>query len=154
MISESTPMPTWLHFFIIQFQRLWDTNGGLCGICGDPYDGDHPNEAGGIYATNTIVRTYQQGQMITATIQITANHAGFFEFRICPATNPSIEVTQECLNRTILRRPDGSTRYFLPFNTYRAAISLLLPADLVCDRCVLQWTYIAGMCIHEDKSIK
>lgn len=49
------------YFF---FQRQWDSNGGKCGICGDPWDGVRENEAGGRYATGIISRKYKEGQII------------------------------------------------------------------------------------------
>lgn len=32
------------------FARQHQKNGGKCGVCGDPWDGPKPNEAGGTYA--------------------------------------------------------------------------------------------------------
>lgn len=34
-------------------------NGGKCGVCGDPWNGRRENEAGGKYATGTIVKVYK-----------------------------------------------------------------------------------------------
>ncbi|CAG2176445.1 unnamed protein product [Oppiella nova] len=66
-------------------------NAGKCGICGDPY-----NE----YAKNPkTYNTYKAGSNITAQIHVVANHDGYYEFRICNATDPLHEVTQECLNQ-------------------------------------------------------
>ena len=46
--------------------------GGKCGMCGDPYE-QHPreNEAGGKYATGTIVATYSIGAVIPVTVDLT-----------------------------------------------------------------------------------
>jgi hypothetical protein len=38
----------------------------------------------------------------TAVLQITANHIGFMELRVCPALDSQSEVTQECLDRHLL----------------------------------------------------
>ncbi|CAC5389222.1 unnamed protein product [Mytilus coruscus] len=46
------------------FARQYYQNDGKCGTCGDPYDGERKNEAGGIYATGFIARRYQKGQDI------------------------------------------------------------------------------------------
>ncbi|OWF35354.1 hypothetical protein KP79_PYT19481 [Mizuhopecten yessoensis] len=59
------------------------SNGGKCGTCGDPYNGERENEAGGKYATGFIVRNYEKGQIIDITIDLTTSHMGFFEFKIC-----------------------------------------------------------------------
>lgn len=82
-------------------QRQWDVNKGKCGICGDPFDeAVKPHEApGGLYATGTITATYVQGQTIPVTLQITANHKGFYEFRLCPNNNVQQDPTQECFDR-------------------------------------------------------
>ena len=76
-------------------------NSGRCGVCGDPYDEMiKPHEApGGIFATGTIVRNYIQGQIIPVTIQITATHRGFYEFRLCPNNNPKKDPTQDCFEK-------------------------------------------------------
>ena len=53
-------------------------NGGQCGTCGDPYDDPHPeHEAGGRFATGTIVKYYPQyTSQIPVTIDVTAHHKG------------------------------------------------------------------------------
>lgn len=80
-------------------QHQHNQQGGKCGICGDAWDEDpRPHEAGGKYATGTIVEHYNVGEIITAIVELTANHKGYFEFRICPNNNPSVEASQTCLN--------------------------------------------------------
>jgi len=86
------------------------TNGGKCGICGDPYNGERKHEAGGLYATNTITGRYRTGSLIPVHVKLTANHKGYFEFKICPADNSDTEVTQTCLDKNVLKFVDGSTR--------------------------------------------
>lgn len=49
----------------MHFKAAMNELDGNCGICGDPYDAlVRENEAGGIYATGTIGRTYTRGQII------------------------------------------------------------------------------------------
>ena len=75
-------------------------NGGKCGICGDKYDAEvRSHEVGGMYATGQIVQDYIQGQKFSVIVDITANHRGHFEFRLCPYVNETEEVTQECLDQ-------------------------------------------------------
>ena len=83
--------------FTYQFAQA----GGKCGICGDPWlDAQKPHEApGGQYATGTIVRSYNAGETIKAKIQVTANHAGDFTFKLCPNNNVNQDPTQECFDR-------------------------------------------------------
>ena len=79
-------------------------NEGRCGVCGDPFDEMiKPHEApGGLYATGTIVRNYTQGEIIPVTIQITATHKGFYEFRLCPNDNPKQDPIQDCFERFVI----------------------------------------------------
>lgn len=128
------------------FSYQYQVQGGKCGICGDAWDEDpRPHEAGGLYATGTIVRAYTQGQIIPVVVDVTANHRGYFEFRICPNNNPSVEASQTCLNEHPLYSADGSVfQHYIDTNLGDHKIDLRLPADVSCTQCVLQWRYVAG----------
>ena len=68
-----------------------------------------------MFGTGVLVRSYREGQwarvtaqvmdglpdmdFISQTFQVTANHKGFFEFRLCDQTEPSTPVTEECFQR-------------------------------------------------------
>ena len=74
--------------------------GGKCGVCGDPIDGPRLNEAPkGKYFTGMITETYEAGSVIDVRVEMLANHRGWIVFKICPALNDSVEVTQECLDQ-------------------------------------------------------
>ena len=90
------------------FERHWEKNEGRCGVCGDPWDQPVPRdgEHGGVYGVGVVVRTYQPGQTIRVVLDITANHLGFLQFKLCP----SRPATQPCFDRNILRFPSGETR--------------------------------------------
>ncbi|XP_041355235.1 uncharacterized protein LOC121372861 [Gigantopelta aegis] len=120
--------------------------GGNCGVCGDKYDASpRPHEAGGVYATGTIVKTYKQGQTITVTVQLTTNHKGYFEFRMCPVNDHKIAATDECFEKHVLRQTNGKIRYQLKtWDSKYYDVELQLPPDLTCSQCVLQWRYVAG----------
>ncbi|RWS01362.1 uncharacterized protein B4U79_04700, partial [Dinothrombium tinctorium] len=126
----------------------WGANGGKCGICGDSYNGPRRNELpDGIYARDLVItRSYREGSIIKAKVQITANHKGFFVFKICPAKSMDVEVTQECLDDNVLEIVGSNDeKYVLPTTKPKTfEVPLRLPPGLTCDRCVLQWTYIAG----------
>ena len=79
-------------------------------------------------------------------VDITANHRGYFEFKLCPSRNDKKEVLQECLNKHTLKIVNTSnTGYFVGnHGNSRVTLSLQLPKSLTCKRCVLQWTYTAG----------
>ncbi|KAH9495247.1 hypothetical protein Btru_016172 [Bulinus truncatus] len=135
----------------------WARNNGKCGVCGDPHHAKREHEAGGKYANGIIAREYKQGDVIDITVHITANHKGFFEFRICPVEDPKVEVTQECLDKNILEKADGNgTRYMLPESQSNQFfnVSLRLPADLTCNQCVIQWKYRTGNTWDKDETGK
>lgn len=142
----------------------WEKNKGKCGVCGDPYDArpkDH--EPGGLYATGIIGKTYYEGQKINITIDVTANHMGYFEFRICVTNDPLKVVEQDCFDENLLVILNNNERaipskklkafdndlikykYFLPMkNNSKFYVSAQLPVGLTCSACILQWRYHAG----------
>lgn len=133
------------------FSTQWTKNGGKCGICGDAYDAPspRPNEAGGLYAKGIIVRSYQQGQVIDVKVELTANHLGYFVFKLCPNNNVQVEATQECLDSNVLHLvgsngEDLGTRYPVDSTVGVKYLRLQLPAHITCSQCVLQWLYNAG----------
>lgn len=54
------------------------------------------HEAGGTYGTGTLVRKYLTGTAITIRVELTANHRGYFEFRLCPVNDNRVDATQVC----------------------------------------------------------
>ncbi|XP_050408925.1 uncharacterized protein LOC126823898 [Patella vulgata] len=121
-------------------------NNEQCGVCGDPWDAEvKPHEAGGIYATGQIVRTYKTGAHITATVELTANHMGYFEFRICVNNNVTKPATHECLNKHLLELGDRpGSKFYIDNQSGYEKVSLKLPEGVVCTQCVFQWKYHAG----------
>ncbi|WAR03583.1 hypothetical protein MAR_010141 [Mya arenaria] len=120
--------------------------GNKCGVCGDPYNGRRENEAGGKFATGTIVRKYKMGQVVTMKVDITANHFGWMEFRICPNNNVNVPVKQACLDKHVLQRADGQGTKE-PINDKRTGywnMDFRLPAGMTCSQCVIQWKYHAA----------
>ncbi|XP_046555463.1 uncharacterized protein LOC124264736 [Haliotis rubra] len=121
------------------------SHGGKCGVCGDPWQGPRDHEAGGKYATGTIGATYSQGQKVTVTVAITANHLGWFEFRLCPVNDMKVRATQACLDSNLLALADGSgTRYPIGSASKRYHVDVILPSKVSCSQCVLQWKYHTG----------
>ena len=83
----------------------YEENGGLCGVCGDAWNAPvREHEAGGKYATGIITRHYRTNQTIPVTAQITANHLGYIEFRLCPNNDVTTAVTHACLDQYLLGR--------------------------------------------------
>ncbi|XP_066992648.1 uncharacterized protein [Anabrus simplex] len=129
-------------------------NGGKCGECGDDYrlPRPRPAENGGLYGQGIIVDTYREGQVITAVTELTANHWGYFEYKLCPLGQPTEMETEECFSKYPLPLADGSgyRYYLLSKEEGKYPVKLKLPEGLTCDQCVLQWTYRTantwGMC--------
>ncbi len=57
------------------------------------------HEAPGQYATGIIVQRYTSGQTINVVVEITAHHFGFFQFKICPNEDFSLDKGQDCFDR-------------------------------------------------------
>ena len=66
-----------------------------------------PNEAGGKFGKGIIVRKYEMNQVIKVRIELTANHMGYFEFRVCPNNAPKKPASQMCLDENILQLSNG-----------------------------------------------
>jgi len=132
----------WCGGFWVQ----WGENGGSCGVCGDDYalQRPRPNENGGTFGTGIIVATYTAGSTITTITNLTANHLGRLEFRLCPLTSRDELETEECFAQFPLRLADGSSSYTITAaHLGNIAVDVVLP-NIKCEQCVLQWNYIAG----------
>lgn len=85
-------------------------------------------------------------------LEITASHKGFHEFRICPVNSPSVRATQSCFDAHILHQPNGQTKFDEPGAVGTYAVTLVLPRDVSCTQCVLQWIWNTGK-THIIKSL-
>ena len=81
------------------FQVQWNINNGKCGICGDAWHAARENETPGKYASGTIVATYKQGQVVDVAIEITSNHKGWVEFRLCENNDKNKDKDQTCFDQ-------------------------------------------------------
>ena len=72
--------------------------------------------------------------------QLTANHKGFYEFRLCDVNkaNNDGEATQECLNENALKDKFGRVKIPTVPGNKKHTITLKLPDDLSCEHCVFQ----------------
>lgn len=124
----------------------WGTTyAGKCGHCGDEYGDSTPraHELGGTYGLGVIMEGYTSGATIDVTVKLTANHQGYFFFQLCNLDD-EIE-SDDCFDRHRLSIASGNETYMLPSTSAgNYVVSLNLPADLTCDHCVLQWTYVCG----------
>ena len=84
-------------------------------------------------------------QEISVKIELTANHQGFMEFRLCAQNNPLVPVSQACLDRHLLEQVGGvGARYHPGPGNKVFQVRLELPRGLTCSQCVLQWRYFAA----------
>jgi len=124
----------------VQFEK----NRGRCGVCGDSWEEPHPqpHETGGKYGNAVISKTYVRGSLIDLEVELTANHKGRFQFKLCPVRGRN-EATQACLDRNVMVNADGSDNFVIEETKQKTKINFKgrLPRNLLCDRCVLQWTW-------------
>jgi len=125
-------------------KKQFKENDGKCGVCGDPWDAPHPqlHETGGKFGNQVIAKTYVAGSFIDLEVELTANHKGRFQFKLCPV-GPSEEATQACLDKHIIRTPQGSDGFTIQEKALKVQLTLKgkLPDKITCKRCVLQWTW-------------
>ncbi|CAF1573925.1 unnamed protein product [Adineta steineri] len=138
-----------MEMFCGGITHQWSTHGGKCGICGEPYDkANKLFEKGGAMYTGKIVKTYTQGQQIDVTVVLTANHKGYFEFRLCNLdSNPNSEATQDCLDRGLLKMAGTDSTKWRDVDKYGSEtikIRVQLPSNVACRHCVFQWKYTTG----------
>lgn len=126
------------------FSRQWNKNSGKCGVCGDAWDSPAPraHEMGGRFGKGVIVRRYAPHDPISIKVELTANHNGYFEFRICD--DPK-DTTQECLDKNVLQLDGRDGTKFYPRDGNKVyEMKYRLPEDFECAHCMLQWRYVAG----------
>lgn len=98
-----------------------------------------------MYGKGVIVRKYQKNQVIKVRVELTANHMGYFQFRVCPNNNPKKPATQACLDEYVLQNAvDREDRYYPGPGSKVFEMHFQLPKDLTCRQCVFQWRYVAG----------
>jgi Lytic polysaccharide mono-oxygenase, cellulose-degrading len=103
------------------------------------------HELGGLYGEGVIVQNYTQGQVISVIVMITANHRGYFEFKICNLDANGYMESEDCFAQHHVMTENGDAEYHLPSDEMKPFMfTLKLPEDLVCQHCVLQWTYVTG----------
>jgi hypothetical protein len=124
--------------FDVQFGK----NGGNCGLCGDNFNQGMPrdHEFGGTFGQGVVMKAYVSGSVIDVGVMLTANHMGYFIFDIC---DRKYGETEECFQKHRIMKSNGEGIWTVT-EGYMFNITLKLPVDLVCDQCVLRWTYVTG----------
>ena len=97
---------------------------------------------------------YTMDQEISVKIELTANHQGFMEFRLCAQNNPLVPASQACLDRHLLEQVGGAGARYHPGPGNKVfQVRLELPRGLTCSQCVLQWRYVAANNWGEGQTI-
>lgn len=124
--------------------RQWNYNKGKCGLCGDDYQDPVPrdNELNGKYGEGVIVKKYISPNTITATVDLTANHRGYFRFALCNLDSYEKE-TIDCF-KPIKLANKGYKYRILNFRTGLYKLKIVIPKKYRCRHCVLRWRYVAG----------
>ena len=94
---------------------------------------------------------YTEGQNIDVRVKITANHKGYFTFRVAPLIKAPIR--QKDLDKIMLEMENGDAEWKLLSSHGNAVftITLKLPMGLTCEHCVLQWWWTTGNNYVNDK---
>lgn len=134
------------------FTNQFEVHMGKCGVCGDPWQGPREHEAGGKYARGLVARQYKKGSFINVTIELTSNHQGYFEYRLCAVNDPNVRATKQCFDRNLLNIVGHGTRYFISQGEQSIFIEnvIMLPPTIECSQCVLQWKWVAGQSMGPD----
>ncbi|XP_045584551.1 uncharacterized protein [Procambarus clarkii] len=132
--------------YVVQYQK----NGGKCGVCGDNYVEKVPrsHENGGLFGNGIITKNYVAGQVIEIEVDLTTNHQGYMELKLCPHNDRNTIITQECLDQYPLKVVgQDDSKFFIPKGTPKSATlkwKAQLPEGVTCSACVVQWKYFAG----------
>ena len=54
---------------------------------------------GGRFANGLITRQYKPGQDIVVKVDVTANHKGYFTFKLCQNNNTAQDPRQDCFDK-------------------------------------------------------
>ena len=127
------------------FAEQWKVYGGKCGLCGDSYGDSRPraHELGGKYGQGTIVKSYIQGSKIKIKVNLTMNHLGRFFFKICNLDTYKVE-SDKCFSKWPVTLPSGKNYKLNSSANGQFKITLKLPKNLSCNKCVFQWTWITA----------
>lgn len=55
-----------------------------------------------LFIPGIIGRHYRTGETIDVTVRLTANHKGYFKFRLCPVNNKLQKATEDCFQKYVV----------------------------------------------------
>lgn len=115
---------------------------GKCGVCGDPWNtGKGNNKVGGLYDKDIITAIYNPGSTIDVVIDDVVTNGGYFEFRLCENKLFLTQDSQECFQNGLLTIKSSSENKYFDIKNGENKLQLILPDNVTCDQCVLQWKY-------------
>lgn len=87
---------------------------------------------------------YRAGQIIDVNVKLTANHLGTFKFDLCHLKQTHDLETESCFESYPLQLADYTYEAPVPSTKMDYYLKVRLPQKLICDHCVLRWTYRSG----------
>ena len=114
-------------------------------MCGDPWNtGKGNNKVGGLYDKDIITAIYNPGSTIDVVIDDVVTNGGYFEFRLCENKLFLTQDSQECFQNGLLTIKSSSETKYFDIKNGENKLQLILPDNVTCDQCVLQWKYRTG----------
>ena len=55
------------------------------------------------------MKNYKPGADLEVGVELTANHQGYFEFRLCPLDDATTPETDECFDQNVLQLVDANS---------------------------------------------
>ncbi|XP_046584440.1 uncharacterized protein LOC124291499 [Haliotis rubra] len=86
---------------------------------------------------------------LTCGANLTLFLGGYFEFSVCPHNFLDEAVTQECFSDYQLSIVGHGRRYY-PRQIGLHQVKLVIPQDLTCRHCVLQWRWVTDQYLLAD----
>ncbi|KAG0718230.1 hypothetical protein GWK47_007799 [Chionoecetes opilio] len=127
-----------------------------CPPCGDPAGHRDPGRtkeaASGPRGSSAGPTLWdRKAQRIPVEVNVTNNHGGLLEFRLCPHDDPGKPVDQHCLDQYPLeivgqksRAVKLSAPHHAQYNSQEmVTVEVKLPVGITCDQCVLQMSNTA-----------
>ncbi|XP_067671635.1 uncharacterized protein [Haliotis asinina] len=122
-----------------------------CGVCGDPIFTPRDHELHGKYVPRYVVTRTFKTRTMCVSIQVDTFLGGYFEFSVCPHNFLDEAVTQECFSDYQLSIVGHGRRYY-PHQVGLHQVKLVIPQDLTCRHCVLQWRWVTDQYLLADCS--
>lgn len=84
-------------------------------------------------------------QDIPITVQLTYGQNGFFDFKLCAEDDATSHLDPNCYNRNIVTISGHGEKYFITEMAPKYYnLTLQLPVNIKCNKCVLRWRYRTG----------